>query len=271
MRLARRAAVKTILLDKVHDAEIHDGLTNQDAGRLREMLRRYAGVFREDVEGDLPVKVEPLKVRLKPGSVPVKCSMRRYPLAHMDFMNRHIEQLERAGLVYKNNRATWASAPRIVPKKDLGDLRMTIDSRLINACTEPMPWPMPNLDSAMTILVGTTVYSTLDWTKGYWQLLPHPDSQMCYSYMTPWGVYTPTRVLMGQTDAVAYCQFVVHELFGDLLFLRLLAWLDDLLSAAATPGELFDLLQEVLEICSDYGLKLNPKKCRIHCTLNFVE
>ncbi|CAK4901856.1 unnamed protein product, partial [Aphanomyces euteiches] len=71
MRLARRAAVETILLDKVHNAEIHDGLTNQDAGRLREMLFRYADVFREDVEGDPPVKVEPLKVRLKPGSVPV--------------------------------------------------------------------------------------------------------------------------------------------------------------------------------------------------------
>ncbi|KAH9185714.1 hypothetical protein AeNC1_012312 [Aphanomyces euteiches] len=209
MRLARRAAVETILLDKVHNAEIHDGLTNQDAGRLREMLFRYADVFREDVEGDPPVKVEPLKVRLKPGSVPVKCSIRWYPPAHMDFLKRHFEQLERASLVYKNNRATWASA-RIVPNKDPGDLRMTIDNRPINACTEPMPWPMPNLDSTMTILVGTAVYFTLDWTKGYWQLPLHPDSQMYYSFMTPWGVYTPTRVLMGQTDAVAYCQSVVH-------------------------------------------------------------
>ncbi|CAK4850773.1 unnamed protein product, partial [Aphanomyces euteiches] len=56
LRLARRAAVETILLDKVHDAEVHNGLTNQDAGRLREMLLRYADVFREDVEGDPPVK-----------------------------------------------------------------------------------------------------------------------------------------------------------------------------------------------------------------------
>ncbi|CAK4103943.1 unnamed protein product, partial [Aphanomyces euteiches] len=103
MRLARRAAVETILLDKVHNAEIHDGLTNQDAGRLREMLFRYADVFREDVEGDPPVKVEPLKVRLKPGSVPVKCSIRWYPPAHMDFLKRHFEQLERASLEQPRN------------------------------------------------------------------------------------------------------------------------------------------------------------------------
>ena len=83
---------------------------------------------------------------------------------------------------------------------------MTIDSRRINSCTEPMPWPMPNLDAAMVTLVGTTVYFTLDWTKGYWQLdwtkgywqLPlHPESQVYYSFMTPFGVYAPTRGLMG--------------------------------------------------------------------------
>ncbi|KAH9141744.1 hypothetical protein AeRB84_014109, partial [Aphanomyces euteiches] len=114
--------------------------------------------------------------------------------------------LEANGMVYKNNRATWAAAPRIIPKRDAGALRMTIDSRPINQCTEPMQWPMPNLDSAMACLVGTKAYFTLDWTKGYWQLPLHADSQEFFSFMTPFGVYTPTRVLMGQTDAVAYCQ-----------------------------------------------------------------
>ncbi|KAH9178489.1 hypothetical protein AeNC1_017417 [Aphanomyces euteiches] len=89
---------------------------------------------------------------------------------------------------------------------------MTIDSRPINACTEPMPWPMPNLDSAMACLVGTKAYFTLDWTKGYWQLSLHAGSQEFFSFMTPFGVYTPTRVLMGQTEAVAYCQSVVHRM-----------------------------------------------------------
>jgi hypothetical protein len=80
--------------------------------------------------------------------------------------------------------------------------------------------------------------------------------------MTPFGVYTPTRVLMGQTDAVAYCQSVAHEMFGDQLFRGLLAWLDDLLGSAKTVGELFDLLDQVLTICAKFGLKLSPKKCQ---------
>jgi hypothetical protein len=120
---------------------------------------------------------------------------------------------------------------------------------------------MPNLDAAMVTLVGTTVYFTLDWTKGYWQLPLHPESQVYYSFMAPFGVYTPTRVLMGQTDAVAYCQSVGHQMFGELLFRGLLAWLDDLLGSAETVAKLFALLDQVLTICARYGLKLNPTKC----------
>jgi hypothetical protein len=52
--------------------------------------------------------------------------------------------------------------------------------------------------------------------------------------MTPFGVYKPTRVSMGQTDAVAYCKSVVTKLFGVLLFRGLLAWFDDFLGAAKT-------------------------------------
>ncbi|RHY95767.1 hypothetical protein DYB31_008298 [Aphanomyces astaci] len=69
---------------------------------------------------DPPVKVEPLKVRLKEGAVPVKSGLRRYPPTHMTFLEKHVWELERAGLVYRNTRSRCASAPRIVPKKDPG-------------------------------------------------------------------------------------------------------------------------------------------------------
>ncbi|KAH9150223.1 hypothetical protein AeRB84_006900, partial [Aphanomyces euteiches] len=218
-------------------------------------------VFRLEIGHDKPIAVEPLRVRIEPGAVPVKCGLRRYPPAYVEFLKQHARELEAAGLVYRNNRATLASAPRILPKKDPNDLRMTIDSRPINAWTEPMPWPMPNLDATLTVLVGSHVYFTLDWFKGYWQLALHEDSQMYYSFMTPFGVYTPTRVLMGQTDAVAFSQSAVDFMFADVLFKGLLAWLDDMLGYAETTDDLFYLVEQVLTICSKFGLKLYPRKC----------
>ncbi|KAF0775740.1 hypothetical protein AaE_000560, partial [Aphanomyces astaci] len=233
----KQGAVQAILTAKTAEAETL-GLAPAETTRLNDLLAKHIDVFREDLGDDPPVKVEPLKVRIKPGSTPVKCGMRRYPPLHVEYMRSHVAALEANGMVYQNNRATWAAAPRIVSKKEVGDLRMTIDSRPINACTEPMPWPMPN------------------------ERLPlHADSQMYFSFMTPFGVYTPTLVLMGQTDAVAYCQSVVHQMFGELLFRGLLAWLDDLLGFAKTTDKLLDMLDQVLSICAQFGLKLSPKKC----------
>jgi hypothetical protein len=257
--------VRTMLMTKVADAAAK-GLEESAVEDLRDLLLEYQDVFRLKFGRDPPVKVEPLKVHLKPGSVPVKSGLRRYPPTHLEFLEKHVRELEEAGLVYRNTRSRWAAAPRIVPKKDPGDLRMTIDSRPINACTEPMPWPMPNLEVAMGVLKDSKVYFTLDWMKGYWQLPLHPDSQEYYSFMTPIGVVTPTRVLMGQSDAVAYCQGVVDELFGDLLMHGLLGWLDDLLGYAGSADDLLRLLREVFRICESYGLKLHPGKCTFYTT-----
>ncbi|KAF0735460.1 hypothetical protein Ae201684P_022348 [Aphanomyces euteiches] len=113
---------------------------------------------------------------------------------------------------------------------------------------------------------ANAVYFTLDWMKGYWQLPLHPESQEYYSFMTPLGVITPTRVLMGQSHAVAYCQGVVEELFGEMIMHGLLGWLDDLLGYARTASDLMDLLKRVLAICQAYGLKLHPKKCAFYTT-----
>ncbi|ETV96446.1 hypothetical protein H310_10198 [Aphanomyces invadans] len=161
----QEAEVCEVLSAKINKAE-KEGLPEVSSKKLTQFLRENIDVFRLEMVGDPPIKVEPLRVRVKPGAVPVKCGLRRYPPLYMEYLEGHVAELERAGLVYRNNRSRWACAPRIVPK-DPGDYRMTFDSRPVNACTEPMPWPMPNLDAVLSILAGKSVYFSLDWMKGY--------------------------------------------------------------------------------------------------------
>ncbi|KAE8982236.1 hypothetical protein PR001_g23792 [Phytophthora rubi] len=120
---------------------------------------------------------------------------------------------------------------------------------------------MPMLESALGLLEGTSCYFTLDWFRGYWQLPLHKDSQEMCSIMTHRGIITPTRVLMGGTDAVAYCQHVVEEVFRPILYHGVLAWLDDILGYAADPVNLLEVLERVLAACRSFGLKLHPAKC----------
>jgi hypothetical protein len=117
-------------------------------------------------------------------------------------------------LGYVNVRSRWASTPRLVPKKD-GSFRMTVDQRGPNSCTEPMHWPMPVLEVVMIRLLKKTIFFSLDWFKGYWQLPLHPDSQELSTIMGVDGMITHTRISMRHADAVAYCQSVAQDMYGE--------------------------------------------------------
>ncbi|GMG18103.1 unnamed protein product [Phytophthora fragariaefolia] len=226
------------------------------------MLYEYRDVFRVSFGSDSPVRVEPLRVRLREGAASVRINARRYPPTHMEYLDQHVQELLDNGFAYVNPSSRWATPSRIIPKNEPDTFRMTVDLRAVNERTDPIQWHMPMLDSALGLLEGSSCYFSLDWFRGYWQLPLHVDSQEMFSIMTHRGIITPTRVLMGGMDAVAYCQHVVEAVFRPMLYHGVSAWLDDILGYAANPVNVLEALERVLAACKSFGLKLHPGKCR---------
>ena len=259
------ALVAVVLAEKLKEAKAK-GLRGKPLAKLKHLLHRFRDVFRLAFKkSDQPVKVEPLQVKLKDGAQPRICKNRRYSPDELEFLRSHLDSIVANDLGVRNTRASWASAPRLVRKKD-GSYRMTVDTRYPNSQTIPMLWPMPVLEAVMARLQGKGVYFALDWFKGYWQLALHILSQEYFSIMGPDGIVTSNRVQQGQTDAVAYCQATAQEIYGEKYGHGLEAWLDDVLGNATTPEELMDLLEYLLKRCEKYGLKLNPSKCEFYTT-----
>ena len=252
-------AVKDILTAAVQEAN-QNGLPEPLTRELYGLVMRAIDVFRIKPTKDPPIAVEPLVVTLKDGYVAFKCAQRRYNPRYTQFLGDTITDLLDHGLAYMNPNSHWASAPRIVPKKS-GELRMTVDLRGVNAQTVPLVWPMPMLNVVMARLSGTTCYFVADWFRGFWQLGLHPDCQEWFSILGIDCVITSNRVQMGQTDAVAYCQRVAQEVYGEKYGDGLEGWVDDVLGSAKSPRELINLLEFLLGRCVAYGLKLHPGKC----------
>jgi hypothetical protein len=213
--------VTSQLEKKIDDASTL-GLTLGGRSRLGKILDARADCFRVRFDCDPPVRVAPLQVRVKLDAKPTKAQPRRYSPDDRAFLDRHTTELMEGGLVFKNHRSRWASSPRIVCKKEqetdpTADPRMTIDLRQVNERTEAMPWPMPMLEVLIGALEAAKFFFVLDWFRGCWQLPLHVDSQNLFTFVTHRGMYTPTRVPMGATDVVAYCQGVVDEIFSNLL------------------------------------------------------
>ncbi|POM64475.1 Retrotransposon protein, Ty3-gypsy subclass [Phytophthora palmivora] len=130
------------------------GLSEHGLHRMKASLEKYADNCVYILQGP-PVKVNPLKVRRKADGVPVTWKARRYPLLHSIFLDAN------------NNRSQWCSPPRFVPKTSVEELRMTIDTRAVNACTEPVPFPIPQPEVVISHVEEATVFFSCDWFKGY--------------------------------------------------------------------------------------------------------
>ncbi|XP_073764991.1 uncharacterized protein [Danio rerio] len=74
------------------------------------------------------------------------------------------------------NYSDWASPIVLVPKTD-GSVRFCVDYRKVNAVSKFDAYPMPRIDELLDRLGAARYYSTLDLTKGYWQMPLSPISR----------------------------------------------------------------------------------------------
>ncbi len=249
-------ALKEIIKDA-----IDNGISEEGSRKLKSMIHEFRDCFRINLGNDPPAKVRPLKVELKPGARPIKCPQRRYSPAQKVFIGNTIKNLDIVGAVFKNPNAKWASPALAVPKPGTDDLRFTVDLRRVNDRTEPIQASMPHNDSTIQQCEGSKVYAEIDFPHGFWQLPLDGESREIMSIQTPFGVYSPYRVLQGGTDSANYFQQVTSEAF-DGRVKRMLQWIDDFLLHAPTEEELLKDIETFFEVCREYGFKMHAKKSR---------
>jgi Reverse transcriptase (RNA-dependent DNA polymerase) len=119
---------------------------------------------------------------------------------------------------------------------------------------------MSNLQDDLLDLHGSEVFATLHFCQGYWLIPLHKDSQDCQSFITPDGVYTPTRVRHGTRNATLHLQYVLVGMMDDIKS-NIKVWLDDCLLHTKTDDDLLATLNFVFKNCQEHGLKLHASKC----------
>ena len=102
----------------------------------------------------------------------------------------------------------------MVAKKD-GTLRPVIDYRKLNKITKPDPFPMPRIEDLIDDLASATYITTLDLTKGYWQVPVEETSRDKTAFVTPFGKYEFTVMPFGLMGAPATFQRMMNDIFGD--------------------------------------------------------
>ena len=235
------------------------GMTEQGRAELERLLREFGDIIKLKLGSGKPADIDPLRVNLKPGAMPIRAKQRRYPPPEKAFMVRYVRQLLKLGLVKRATSPKWVSAPLIVPKRPPALYRLTVDYRPVNNATIQTFWPMPNIESELADARDARAFAAIDFCSGYWQAPLHPDSQPLFAFMTPDGVVMPTRTTQGGTNSAANFQEKLAECFEELRE-NFKAWIDDFIIFAKYEGRLLRMLRRFFEICRTRNLIVSLPK-----------
>ena len=98
------------------DAAEENGLPLECIRKLRRMvLHTHEEAFRSALVGELPARMDPMEVTLKPGSWGVRAKPRVYPPDKAKWLRTHMQHMVSAGMVYQDHQVVYSSAAMAIP------------------------------------------------------------------------------------------------------------------------------------------------------------
>jgi transposase InsO family protein len=235
--------------------------------KLCKLVKEYKDIFRVQLLDDPPADVTPMQAVIKPGKEATTWNTynRKYTQEELKWLKNHLQTLEKYGFVYRNPHARYASPALVVGKPGSpGEFRLCVDVKKPNDMVMQTHWPMPHIDIILKKLARSSVFAKLDAFKGYWLFPVTPECGELYSIKTPFGVFTPRRIIQGAQEAVKYFQAGMEEALEIEQRDDILLWVDDILSHGSTPRELIESLAHIFRCCRNRRIRLSAKKCDLY-------
>ena len=219
-------------------------------------MKKYRKLFQ-----DTPGGTNLTQIRIETGNAaPIHLPPYQLPKVRHQAVKNEVQQLLRAKII-EPSTSLWASPIVLVPKWD-GIL--SVDYRCRNRVTKPDLYPMPRADDLLDRHGQAKYISTLDLTKGYWQVPVHPESRQQTAVITPFGKYQFLTMPFGLVGAPAVFQRLMNTVLADVSAFST-AYLDDVSIFNNSWKDHLVHLDEALSRLERAGLTVKASKCCLGC------
>lgn len=225
---------------------------------IQNFRLKYKNVFDSNLCS--PIKQFEVKFNIKEGVIPVVRKAYSMPYALKPRVENKLKQMVEVGILKPVTHCEWASPIVVVPKKD-GDVRICSDFRLtVNKALNVDQYPLPTPDDIFASLAGGSIFTVLDLTGAYQQLMVHSEFRKYLTISTHLGLYQFSRLTYGISAAPAIFQSIMDQILSGIPGVN--CYLDDILISGSNLQEAKLRVEVVLERLSKFNVKVNLDKCK---------
>ena len=191
---------------------------------------------------------------------PVYVKQFKIPDAHRESVEKHVSEWLKLGVV-QPARSKFNSPIFVVAKKN-GGLRLVQDFRALNAQTHTDKYSMKDVSECIGEIgrSGSTIFSTIDLTSGFWQMLLQPKSRPYTAFtISGLGQFQWVTTPMGLLGSPASFQRLMETVVAGLS--NIIVYIDDLLAHSCTHEEHLHQIDQLLKRLIGHGIKINLEKC----------
>lgn len=222
---------------------------------------KYPGIYK----GIGKLKSKTVKLHINPNVKPVAQRNRRTPFHLRAKVEKEIKTLLENDIIeeVKNEPTPWVS-PIVTPPKQNGDVRLCVDMREANKAIERERHQMPTIDELIHDMNGAKVFSKLDLTAGYNQLVLQEESRYITTFATHMGLYRYKRLNFGTNSASEVFQKTISEVIQGIGGSKNIS--DDIIVYAKNQSDHDIALDKVFRAIHKSGMTLNKSKCEFNKT-----
>jgi hypothetical protein len=160
----------------------------------------------------------------------------------------------------------WGSPCFVVPKKSVGDWRLVVDYRALNAVTLHDSYELPLIADMLQRQQRGRIFTVLDMKKGYHQMPLAPESLPFTAMVTHMGLWQWKVMPMGAKNGNAAFQRMMEWVLRDLPFAE--HFLDDVIISTDGEGDELitrhaDRVRQVLETLESHQLVCDLAKAQM--------
>lgn len=230
--------------------------SNQSSILIQQIKNEFYNVFDNGLGA---YKLAKISLSIDDNAKPCFFKPRPVPLAWKAKIEKSLRELIARDVLEPIDHAEWGT-PLVPILKPNGELRICGDYKVtINKYLCDFKYPLPLIDEIFASLQGGELFSKLDLSSAYNQLILDEKSQLLCTWSTHIGTLKMKRLPFGVKTAAAIFQKTMENLLRDIPFV--VVYQDDITISGENMSQHICNLKAVLNKLMAAGLKLNLSKC----------